>query len=1169
MQLHRRMCLPAFAGLYLIASTVHAQVDSGAILGQVSDPSGAPIPGAILTLVSEDTGLTSTMPTDSRGAYSFSPVRIGSYTLTVERQGFSKITQHHLKVNIQQEALVNFSLQIGQVDQTITVADVVPVLQTQDASVGQVIDARPIRDLPLNGRNYTFLAQLAAGVTFGQKDTRGEDSNGRFSANGTRPTQNNYLLDGIDNNSSINSRQNGKDFVVLTPVDGLAEFKVQTNNYNAQFGRAAGAVLNATVKSGTNQLHGDAWEFLRNDKVDATDFFINAAGKPISEFRRNQFGFTQGGPVYLPHLYDGRNRTFFFVDYEGTRIRQGVTDVSTVPTLSEKQSGYTNFQDLIANQSGKRTDASGASYASGTIFDPATTRALGNSFIRDPFPSNMIPSSRLDPNAVKILQLLPNPTSPGILANYISSPIFQDNSNSYDIRIDEIVSDHDQLFGRFTSSRLNRLHPGPFPGLADGGDSLVNSNLEDNALNAIVAETHGFTPSMINEFRLGLNRESAIWLQPNGDQMGIPAQFGIQGVPQTPGNGGLPEFTVGSYSRFGSYGFMPSEKFGTTPQITDDFTWNRHSHTIKGGFTGQRIWSPFTQPPQARGLLNFSGAYTSVVNQTDNTTAVAQMLLAPVGANGLGGATQVQLSNFHSHDLRRFYSGAYVQDDWKLTPKLTLNLGLRWDYFSFMEDKFGDNANLIPGPGMSGGIFLIPDTRANLLPSTFTSALNKDGIRVMSNGLHVGSPQKTNFGPRFGFAWQATSKLVVRGGYGIFYGGTEEIGGNPLLTENFPFEYTVTRTALTSTSPIIAGNSIGLIENSFQNLSLDPATVSVSGLPLKGFQYNWKTPSTQSRNLMLEYQVGRSSSVSVGYVGSGARHIPEILNANPVLTILPPGTNSLPYIPYPDFATSGGNYTTTQGSSNYNSLQTSFERRFSAGLSVLANFTWSKVRTDGRDPLEGDIGGYRAPFLPGFGIQKDTGFADFDVRRSFHFSGLYELPFGKGKRFAGNANRFADHLIGGWSLNWIVTAQDGQPFTVTCPLATTTGSGCDAFLVPGQDRYAGTHDVNHFLNAAAFSNPPAATHIGQTDYTPLGGAPTQVSGPPFRRLDLSLFKRIPVSDRISFEFRAEAFNVTNTPNFANPSLLNFLDTTSFGRVTATRDSPNDPRELQFGLKFYW
>ncbi len=1112
-----------------------AQVDSGSVIGQVVDQTGGVVPNAKVTLQNEGTNASLSADTDNHGNYSFSPVRIGTYTLSVEEPGFARVVRSHVAIDIQQQAKIDFALEPGQVQETIDVTSAAPALQTENASVGQVVESRQINDLPLNGRNYIFLAQLAAGVSFGQKDTRGEDSNGRFSANGTRPTQNDYLLDGIDNNSSIISRQNGKDYVVQTPVDALSEFKIQTNSYSAEFGRSAGAVMNATVKSGTNQFHGDAWEFLRNNVLDANDFFLNAAGRSTPEFRRNQFGFTQGGPVVLPRLYNGRNKTFFFVDYEGSRIRQGNADTATVPTLAEQQSGFTSFADLISGQTGSRTDALGRRIASGTILDPATTRSAAKTYVRDAFPGNVIPASRIDPNAVKLLNLLPAPDRPGIFNNYITSPVFSDNFNSFDIRIDENISEKDQLFGRYSYNNHTQLHPGPFRGFADGGDSLVNSNLNDRAQNALIGETHLFSPSLVNQIRLGVNREHALWLQPFGNQTGIPEQFGITGVPQSSDNGGLPQFNVGSLSRFGSNGFLPSNKYGTTPQLTDDLTFNRGATTLKAGFLGQRVIYPFTQPPQSRGAFSYSGVFTSVIGQADSSTAIAQMLLAPTGASNLAGANQVQLSNLVTHSLIRNYAGAYLQDHWKVTGKLTLNLGVRYDFFSFPHDRLGNLANFLPGQNLSGGTYLVTPQVAAELPSTFTTALAQEGIQVKQGGQLLGNAQKLNFAPRFGFAYQLQKRWVVRGGYGIFYGGIEEIGGSPLITENFPIEYTVTRTSLTPETPIAADNSLGLLATSFHNLPLTPATVSPLGVPLVGFQYNWKTPYTQSENLSVQYQLNSSSTFTAGYVGSNGRHLETVLSPNPALVLLPPGANSSNYVPYPKTALSGNDYTTTQGISNYNSLQTTFEKRFSQGLSLLANFTWQKTLSDARDPLENDTGSYRAPWLPGFGIRQDYSLADFDVRRVAHLSGLYELPFGKGRRFASAAQGITGALISGWTVNWVATVQDGQPFTVGCALATSTSFGCNALLASGQNPYAGS-TVNHFVNAAAFVNPSPVSVVGQTNITPLGAAPTQVTGPPFRRLDLSLFKRFKITERVSTEFRTEVFNLTNTANFGNPRL---------------------------------
>src|SRR5437667_494315 len=388
----------------LLARPTFAQVDTGAILGTVKDPSGAVVPGAKVTLTNEGTSFSISTTTGPDGGYTFTPVKIATYTVDAEFQGFQKASHPHVTVNVQQQVVVDFTLQPGQVTQTVEVTAEVPLLQTQNASVGQVVGSREVNDLPLNGRNFTFLAQLTAGVTVGQQESRGLDASGDFTANGNRPSQNNYLLDGIDNNIDVVDFLNGTAFVVLPSVDAIQEFKAQTNNYSAEIGRAGGAVLNATIKSGTNQFRGNVWEYLRNDKLDAADFFEDAGGRSKGEFRQNQFGATIGGPIIIPHIYNGKNKTFFFGDYEGTRIRQGTPQSSTLPTVAERDSLKTcessgspaclvDFSDVLTGLAGSKrpTDLLGRTFPLAPLFDPATTRAVSGDFVRDPFPGNMIP----------------------------------------------------------------------------------------------------------------------------------------------------------------------------------------------------------------------------------------------------------------------------------------------------------------------------------------------------------------------------------------------------------------------------------------------------------------------------------------------------------------------------------------------------------------------------------------------------------------------------------------------------------------------------------------------------------------------------------------------------------------------------------------------------------
>jgi hypothetical protein len=1154
-------------GLLCLVPPIQGQVDTGTILGTVRDSSGAVVPGAKVTVLNEGTSFTQTINTSGSGTYVVTPLRIGTYSVEVEQPGFKKQRKTGQQVNIQQQLVVDFSLETGEVTTTVDVTGEAPILQTENGSVGQVVGSQSVNDLPLNGRNYTFLARLTAGVNAGQPEGRGLNANGWFEANGTRADQNNYMLDGIDNNSNSVDFLSGAAYVLKPPIDALAEFKLQTNSFSAEFGRAGGAVLNASLKSGTNQFHGSLWEFLRNDVLDSADFFQNATGSKKGAFRQNQFGATVGGPIR-------RNKTFFFADYEGTRIRQAVPSSATVPTQAEIASGYTNFADLIALQSGQLTDASGKNYPIGTIFDPGTTTSIGNGqYVRQPFAGNIIPASRQDPNAVKLLALFPAPTQAGLYNNYNVNRGSSNSVNAVDGRLDQYFSEHDQVFARYSWSHNPQFIPGPFTGFADGG-GFNDGDQIFNTMGAALSYTHSFGPTLVNEARIGFNREHTSRVQPYGnDTSNIPAKFGIQGVLQVPGNGGLPYLGIGGLSQLGSTEWLVSDRYSNTIQFTENLSKIYGKHTFKAGLEIQQVGFPWIAPPTSRGGYDFGGQFTSIPNVNDGSTGRAQFLLAPT-AGILGGPDSISLSNFGGVAAIRSYRGAFAQDDWKVTPKLTLNLGIRWDYFTPTGEKYGAQANFVPGNPGSGAEYIIPSNRQNNPPlsASFIQTLQQDGIKLVYSSAYGGSGlanvQKTNFAPRFGFAYQATSHLVVRGGYGIFYGAFENRGGYPSLGYNYPFQYSFYYYAPTSQSPMVLPNGQnGTLENSIAGIPLDPTQVLGSGLTLRGIQLKYKTPYVQSYNLTLQYQLTHSTSLEAGYVASLSRHLETFVGTNNPSVLLPPGTNITPYIPFKDFSP-GSPYDDTIGTADYHSLQTKLEHRFAQGLNFLVAYTFSKTLTDAGDLLSGGgVAGFRAPDLPGFGIKGDWGLAPFDVRHSFVASGTYDLPFGRGRPYLSGASKLTQGLLGGWSFNWILSLHNGNPQTVYCTYNTGAANGCFA-LYTGASLYAG-QSVDHFYNAAAFANPGVVTQVGQTNYGPLGGGNTQVSGPGFHRLDFSLFKAFPITEHKRFEFRIEAFNLTNTPNFNLPGSLNFLDTVNFAKITSTVDNPNDPRELQLALKFYF
>ena len=1250
--------------LVLSTSRLYAQVDTGSITGTVKDATGAVIHGASVTLINEGTGVELTATAGADGSYKFTPVRIGAYTVSATFQGFQKTTQRGVVVNVSSAVVVDLALKPGQVTETVEVTSTTPQLQTQDASVGQVVDSRNVNNLPLNGRNFTFLAQTVAGVNTPQADTRGNAASGAFAANGNRPAQNNYMLDGIDNNSDTVDFLNGTNFVVLPPVDAVQEFKVQTTDFSAEFGRSGAAVLNATIKSGTNAFHGTVWEFLRNDKFDARDYFEhNGASK--GEYRQNQFGFSIGGPVVIPKLFDGRNKVFFFGDYEKLARRQGVPHSGSVPTMAEINSGYTNFQELISKQSGdnsKKPDDLGRIFSNGTIFDPATTRAVTaghmdpvttliattTGFVRDPFYTlsagcpkttadfrpllttcnlNMLPGGRLDQKAIKLLQLFPQPTNSDLTSNYQVSPKLKEDRQSFDTRLDVNFSSKDQTFFRFSLVDDPQLIPGIFGGVADGG-GFQEGNQTALAQQSALAWTHVFTSNTINVARAGLNYLHTTRISPEANNLtDLPGQFGVLDIPQQHENGGLPAFGIQGLSTLGSNAFLPSDEVSSTIQFTDDFTRIYGKHTFKMGFEYQHVKFSTLQPPWSRGEFDFKGVYTNVPGASTgaNNTGIAQMLLTPI-ASAVGGVDYVGgpgneggpnnqsvfVSNISLTDNGKNYYGTYFQDDWKVSPALTINLGLRWDFFGLVYEHHSNQANFVPsGPPTGSPMYVIPvgPNSGNLAPS-FTSLLTQDGITLaVTNqyGKGLGNSQKTNFAPRFGFAYQATPKLVARGGFGIFYNGFENRGFSPNIGENYPFQFNFQFNSQDDNHPLFypgctsAGVTAGqsaTLETGFSCTPLDPTSplFVAKGLALRGIQFDYVTPYTMGGNLTFQYQATPSLSFQGGYVTSLARHLEVFPNSNNVTQIFPKGAAQT--IPFPDFG-QGGSYATTNGSSFYHGLQTTVEKRFANGFNFLATYTWSKVMSDAHDLLNGgSLQGYRAPSVAGLGVHADYGLAPFDVRNVFHFTGSYDLPFGKGKHYLGGARGASNAIVGGWSVVWSTVLQGGQPIVLTCPDGTTSGTNCTDLLVPGQNPTPGRHlDPKGsgnpvWLNAAAFTQPCEMGASGPIVGSPggcvplagggvLGGPrPASVTGPGYKRLDLSLFKDFQLNERFKLQFRSEMFNILNHPNFNAPNFGgngvvaiggsgDFTNTTNFGQIGGTRDSPNDPREIQFALKLYF
>jgi hypothetical protein len=1145
----------------ILSASASAQVDTGSITGTVKDSSGAIVPGATVTITHEGQGLTLTSVTREDGTYIFTPIRTGAYRIDVELQGFKKEARRGITVGIQEQVRADFVLQAGGISEEVLVTGASPLLQTGSGTVGETF--KNLETLPVNGRDYTVIARLTAGVVPPQPGARAPLM---FAANGVRPAQNNYLLDGIDNNTSNVDFLSGVAYVVKPPIDAVDEIKVLTSSFSAEYGRAGGAVLNTTLKSGTNKLRGAVWEFNRNDKLNANDFFANRAGLNKGEYLSNQFGLTGGGPI-IP------SKTFFFADYEGSLIKQARTWVTSVPTAAERSSGFTNFADLISLQSGTvGADVLGRTFPRGTVFDPATTRSLTAGqldpvtgivaaragFVRDAFPGNQLPVSRIDPNAIKLLQLYPSPTQPGLLNNYTVNRTNTDDTHAFDVRVDHNFNSNDRFFARYSFSNNHKVRPSPFEGDGSGGGfSEGDEKVRVNGL--AVSHTHVLSSTLVNEARFGVGREHTYRLQPNGDDTSdLPRRYGLTGIPQLAGNGGLPLLQIGNLSNLGHASWVVSERFSNTAQFSDNLTKVYKSHAFKGGYMYQNIFFGSTQPPYARGEYSWNGSYTSLVNVLDTSTGRANLLLnqipslVPGGVDFAGGTNVLRASPFGAVDAFKTYHGAYAQDSWHVSSKLSVNYGLRWDWFSREQERESEQANMVIG---SPSQYLIPaDWKSKPLSPSFVSNLAKDGIQLVYTdefGSGLGKMPKTNFAPRVDAAYEITPKVVLRSGYGLFYGAFENRGGNPSLGYNYPFQFTLIYNAPNDTLPnrLPDGSLVGLDARS--RVVLDPVNVNANGLTLRGVEFDYQTPRYHNYNVTLQMEPIPNHSVEIGFVGTRGRHLETFTGMNNVQQLLPPGTNPQPFVQFPDFARGSLNIRTV-GVSSYDSLQAKFQRRYHAGLQFLLSYTLSDSKTNAGDSLSGgNVGGLRAPDVAGWDLANDIGLSGFHTKHALVFSGSYDLP-GKGP------------ILSGWRTNWVLSLYSGQAQTINCSVASGSGTGCYALMVG--DPYAGAHDVNQFYNPAAFADPKPVATIGQTDFSPLGGPRSQVTGPPLRQLDMGLARQIRLRGQTAFEVRVEAFNLTNLPAFNAPGSLNFLDARNFASITSMR---NTPRQIQLGAKLYW
>jgi hypothetical protein len=1170
------------------------QLDQGAVTGVVQDTSGAVVSKAALILINTDTGLQLQATSDASGIFTFSPVKIGSYKVQATAPGFDTTVQENLTVSIQERVNVTLTLKPGAASETVTVETTLPLLQSQSGSVSTTFGTQTINQTPLAQRNWVYMAQLSAGVvpSYG---TRG-GANGDYQANGQREEQNNFMLDGVDNNVNIVDYENGTTYAIAPPPDALQEFRLDTSNFSAEYGHSAGSVLNASIKSGTNQIHGDVWEYFRNTNMDARNYF--ALVNP--PYHMNQFGATLGFPIL-------RDRLFYFGDIQSTRITYAANSTFSTPSALERQGDFSELLNpsltggscpVYLFQPNSNTGA----YASGTCNTiPATGTLLANSAGRQ----NVFNPNQINAVSQRILSLYPAPNANNgkLFNNLVENLVTHNDPIQWDQRIDWNATRKDQAYVRYSYVHvINGLTP-PLGNTLDGTTNFAGQTESYLTENFMVSETHEFTPTTVNEFRFSYNFAKFLNLQANYN-VDVASQLGMGGMPFGPGfprNGGLPSVSVGGIQAFGSHGNDPSDEGQNLYQILDNFTKVIGNHSVKFGYNHQPFRIRFLQPPAPRGQYGYTGAYTGLTGVSNTGNGVADFLADQMNSASI---TNEPVLN---DEFR--YDAAYVQDNWRASPKLTVEMGLRYDYYQPYKESAGLMANFVPtsmtfnsttGTSTGTGIYKIPMQNQNMpLSPAFLALLAQNNITLQYDpDPRLSKAQKTNFAPRLGFAYTLGTRTVIRGGYGIAFSSIQGAGSNANISENYPFVVHANLAAvgctLNKSCPSLttaAQNYTGVpnvtLETGLGAQLSSGITNFVSSPGLFGRSPFINTPYTQSFNLTVQHSITPNFAATVAYVGNVGRHLTTIISSDPSLAIFPSGTNTNKATPFPLFSNS--NILSFGAASSYNSLQVTVEKRASHGLYFLSTYTWAHAMDDSVDPLGGGTGYRDTGLIP---VSYEYTLSNYDVRNRFTFNGNYALPFGKGRAFL-NDSRWADETVGGWSLSLTYQAQSGLPFTLGSSNVSTV-AGASARPIRVGNPFAGggspnatnpsitcpTHvkTVQNWYNPCAFANPPAGTVANGVPATGLadlphalyytGGLSNTIAGPGFQRVNASVFKNFTTFREQYISFRADCFNVMNHPTFANPSTTNLSNTGGLitSDLTLQANTP-DARIFQLSAKY--
>ncbi|QOY91685.1 TonB-dependent receptor [Paludibaculum fermentans] len=1149
--LHVRVTRLLIVGL-LFAFCLMAQRDLGTIAGTVTDPQGGVIPNAKVTIKEEATGLTYDLTTNSSGEFARPALKPGNYTVTAEATGFRRVAQQNVVLVGGDRVAVPMSLPVGNVSESVEVSAQAPLLQTETTTLGADLGRRAVSELPLGGqRTFSFLARLSPGVVPAEGGAR-DAVGGGFSANGVRSNgQNNFLLNGVDNNVNVIDFLNQTAFVVGPSVEAIGEMRVLTNGYNAEYGRGAGGVVNVNLKSGTNEVHGVLFEILQNDKINANRWEYNKAGKPRGPFKQNQYGAAIGAPII-------KNKLFIFGDYQGTRITSsggsiqnlGYGGFYTIPTAAMRQG---DFSKLLGSSVG--TDANGNNIVANQIFDPKSNATVNGQLIRTPFTGNMIPSSRFDPAAAKLMGLFPNENQPvkaGVTPfnDYFASTAGRQNTDQGDGRVDYRLSDKDSLFGSLSWQNTNKFNEPFLPGALDGTPFNAVTE-EDLSRNAQLSYTRVWNPSIVSETRVGFSRlvTSRVGANPDKD---LFKEFGIGGYnPMTALNGGLPQmqFSTG-YTQIGANDWLPSKEYSNVWDFIQNVSIMKGHHSYKFGAEYRPIKFPFFQVPYPHGEMNFNRNETAYPSATGTQGALNTLTGDDYASFLLGNINNGRVSTNNFISSEKVAWAFYFQDDWKLTPKLTLNIGMRYELFSPIGEKFARQSNFV----YDNLTLFIPKGKDQdaPLPPNFPTAFPNVKVSRGEVDKYMIPWDKTNFAPRIGLAYNWRDNTVIRLGYGAFYGGEENQGGNPNRGESVPFNQSTDlarpTSAIFDVNPFFTNGLAGGFPSNVFSLN---APVSFRGVAV-----NFRNSLVHKWNFAVQRQLPWQSSLEIAYVGNHQAHQlfqPDwnaCANIGTTSSTMQGCSTALRPTPY----IGGISGTASFGFGDYHGMTTKFDKRYSNGLMLMASYTYGHALANTGTTLSGSTG---FGTLDPRNYSSSYSTAAWDIRHNFVSNFTYEIPFGKGKTYGTHMNTVVNALVGNWQANGILTLRTGQPFTLRSNGCQGIWNSCMPDLVAGQDPQAaptGGRNPDKWFNTAAVTAPASLTggNLGLQSNT----------GPAGRTLDFSLFKDFAFTERIKLQFRAEGTNVANTPQFGIPD--NNRQNSTFGVINSTNSGTE--RHMQFALR---